>query len=1057
MATYDDVRAAVERSEVDTALALLETLAAEKNHFAHEVSLHRAQWTRLTQQQRQSLVSPADANSAQQRLLAALLQCAQAIADHRTPSSPAPTGARARIAVVGVVAELRDALDAVVARLRQSPTNTVTLVDAVAPDAHEAARGHDLRVVLVGIRTGGTGALGALLDGGAVALKLAQVDPDQLDEDEWPAARRLRARIGDAFDTPDAAAHLAQQRFAAWLSTWTVVARGSTPALEPWEQAYLVARYTPWRAGAHEVLREATRGKSIDRARLYVSLCAEATPSLYVDGHGHLVVRDTSPDPRDVEAAMDGRLSETRANPWLEALVSHPALPHLVIDGNAGTGKTVLLQHVACALAAMHLGHSLPEHRLDRDALSAGAPLLRVPLLVEARRIATQLRDGTLGELLRALAHVVSEHTGETVTDDTVRDGLKAGRYVLLIDSLDEVPGVDARARLLDALSELASKPWPARLVLTTRPMSHTGLALPPQLRVARIAALDDDRVAALVARWAESIGEGDGYVRSAIEAIRGVRARHDRDPGDGLTGNALLLTCTLLVYDQPRRLPDSLAELYERMVQILCRLRATEGAPDRVKRELLERVCEAMQRAGSTALPVREAAEVVLRMRPEVGTITGATELLDRVAADTGLLRFENAPRNDGRVERVVRPWHRSFQEFLTACRLASGEGSVADETDALVVAPAGRVSVVCDATWEGTLGFLVGTYGERGSARAQGFVRRLLEHARGEGGVARAERTGRLLGLAARGVAEYRDLFGDGVLRDALRDAIATEFARTGATWPWRDRVLALEALGRIGDPRLDGDWWVEVPGGEFTFGDGVSHQSATPRRVRVETFRMSWCPVTVAAYAPFVADGGYANSTYWEDVPDDARIKEPRDWFPQGFHPNRPVVGVSWYEARAWCRWASTVRGETVELPTEVEWEYAARGPAGDVFPWGADDPGEGEKARANYAWGGEFVGSASPVGAFPGGYRGALADLAGNVWEWCIDPWSDEGMYVTTMTNPRAAWPLVVRGGSWDVHAKELRGATRVKLYPERWSTLIGFRVVCRGSRSHALPS
>lgn len=87
MATYDEVRAAVERNEVDTALAALETLAAEKHHFAHEVSLHRAQWTRLAQQQRQSLLSPADADAALQRLLAALLQCAQAIANDRTPSS----------------------------------------------------------------------------------------------------------------------------------------------------------------------------------------------------------------------------------------------------------------------------------------------------------------------------------------------------------------------------------------------------------------------------------------------------------------------------------------------------------------------------------------------------------------------------------------------------------------------------------------------------------------------------------------------------------------------------------------------------------------------------------------------------------------------------------------------------------------------------------------------------------------------------------------------------------------------------------------------------------
>ena len=958
--------------------------------------------------------------------------------------------ARPRIALVGVVEESGDALESIQRRLAKH--GDINLVDAASPDALARASRADFRLLLVGARTGGTATFKALLDEGARALKPLTFAPQHIRPAEIAEALALHARIdaGDAYGSVHAAVERALDHFTAWLKDWAVAAEGTEAALSPWERAYLRARRDKWRAGSHEGLREASRGRSIDRARLYVPLRAEASPWCHVDEQGALVVRDMLLGEGEApEASL--RAAEKRGAPWLESVVTHRALPCVVVEAEAGAGKTVLLQHLACTLASVHLGDAADDALLDRNGLAEGAPLLRVPLLIEARRIAEMLSEGTPSEVLSALAREVTDLVTESVTPAALQAGLVAGRYLVLVDSLDEVPGIALRVKLLDALVALRAQGWPFRLVLSTRPTAYTGLTVPAPFRAVRIAALDDDRADALVARWAEAMGEDAAYRRDAQAAVREVRARQGGDRDGGVAANPLLLTCTLLVYDQQRHLPDSLADLYERLVTILCRAKPTPGIAPETKRERLEHVCAAMQRAGGTALDVRDAAEALLQAAPELRTVDAATEALDHLAADTGLLRFVR--ERDARRRReglVLRPWHRSFQEFLAARRLSADAGAVDDAVDRLVLGPD---ALALDPAWEDVLAFLVGVYGNQGRARAQGYVARLMAHGLGRAGGTTPARPGRLLGLAARCVAEYPVLFPDDNLREPLRQGIAVAFARDGATWPLADRLLALEALGRLGDPRLGVLWkdegaWVHLPGGRFVFGDGESYESKPPREVDVAPFAMAWRPITVADYAPFVEAGGHHDDTFWEGVADDERSDEPDDWLSQRYHPNRPVTGVSWHDARAWCRWASTKGRRVIDLPTEIEWEYAARSGVSLVFPWGDDDPARGDDARANHDWGDGAPRHPTPVGAFPRGDRGGLVDLAGNVWEWTSSAWDDDKVPVRVMTEGALR---VVRGGSWVVHARGLRCATRLGDHPRDRRAHLGFRVVVRGSR------
>jgi formylglycine-generating enzyme required for sulfatase activity len=153
---------------------------------------------------------------------------------------------------------------------------------------------------------------------------------------------------------------------------------------------------------------------------------------------------------------------------------------------------------------------------------------------------------------------------------------------------------------------------------------------------------------------------------------------------------------------------------------------------------------------------------------------------------------------------------------------------------------------------------------------------------------------------------------------------------------------------------------------------------------------------------------------------------KFKEPDEWEEQQQFPSRPVVNVSWYEAVAYAAWADG------RLPTEAEWERAARGPGEEYrkYPWGYTKP-TGE--TANY--GESNIDHVTPVGIFPEDCSPeGVVDMAGNVWEWC-ENWYDEGRDTR-----------VVRGGAFYVSSEVLRSANRVRNDPVNRNYFRGFRVV-----------
>ncbi len=222
-------------------------------------------------------------------------------------------------------------------------------------------------------------------------------------------------------------------------------------------------------------------------------------------------------------------------------------------------------------------------------------------------------------------------------------------------------------------------------------------------------------------------------------------------------------------------------------------------------------------------------------------------------------------------------------------------------------------------------------------------------------------------------------------------------------------------------------DGAEMVLVPAGEFWMGSDDFPQEKPRHRVYLDAYSIDKYEVTNSLYKRFMEATGRKAPDYWNDS----------TW--NG--PTQPVVGVSWHDAEAYCRWAGK------RLPTEAEWEKAARGTDGRRYPWGD----QWDSSRANS--GESKIGKTVPVGSYPGGVSPYGAhDLAGNVWEWVAD-WYDADYYkqspVRNPTGPASGRDKVLRGGSWFKIPVMLRSAYRDHLWPDYWSKEFGFRCA-RGS-------
>ena len=788
----------------------------------------------------------------------------------------------------------------------------------------------------------------------------------------------------------------------------------------------------------------------------------------------------------------------------------------LVIRGDPGSGKTTLMKYLAvtCARAL----RNQPRQGDSRDATydKLGWRARPFPIFISLGRHGNVKSWDPQRRLLDACAEeFVCELTG--CPSGFFERRLKRGNCLILLDAFDELGSRDARQQMAQHIVGLLNQfsDRNNRIVVTTRIVGYEGQLDTRGFTVQTVQKLTAQDIQALVRQRyrAIALNESSDRTPSEIELAQRRAAtkaeqllaeirRNDRLRQ--LAENPLLLSLIVLDHSVKLVLPEERHILYRDCVEILAakwrqrsraELNVATHDDDELsltqKIDLLQTLALEMQtqraHADGEGIPIRRARaeELIAAQLPAMLTSLPndamqrrvqcehkATAWLYGIKAESGIL-IELGLDDAG--EPLVAFSHLTIQEYLAAVAIKEDANLYARLLDNLLN-PAGEQVVL----------LYVGI-----TQQATPIVQKLIAHAQTQteawfvAGHCLIERTqvdppARQTVLNGLHALTRGD---DATIRarvcELLKDIGAPDSAPVLVQVAEQDlvfqvRYAAAQALGKLGDPRFERaePEMITVPAGEFGMGsskDQVDKVAANrsylrsfferelpQHQIHLAEYRIGKYPVTNAEYKRFVDETGHTSPTnyngtlLWDD-----------NNYPAG-KGNHPVVGTSWYDARAYCEWLGKKTGKPYRLPTEAEWEKAARSTDAREYPWGNDF----DKTKCNTSE--SEIRATTPVGIYLDGASpyGAL-DMAGNVWEWCSTQYraylyrADDGRENPPVEAKPARGFLsrllrrdveasedtrVLRGGSWDFSRVDARCASRhIILLPLLRGSLVGFRV------------
>ncbi len=778
---------------------------------------------------------------------------------------------------------------------------------------------------------------------------------------------------------------------------------------------------------------------------------------------------------------------------------------HVVFIGAAGCGKTTILRVVAATLAAA-------DTDLASKELGLKAGSLPLPIFVALREFEyacvnepeSYQRD--LASLLRFLDdHFARSHPGR-FPRDFLSGLVQSGRAWLLLDALDEVADFDHRVTVRQVIEKLASE-FPAnRLLVTARVAAYTGMntRLDERFQVATVRDLTRDQWTPIVMRLYHGL---EPNLQIAIDRGAVLRAKIDGVPMlQNMVKTPLMVWAATIIHYTKNDLPEQRAELYRAYVEVLLGERLHEEQQDAKAAQYLRDydwpMGDRLLYLSYAAYQAHLGAETERGDRDRQAVVIVDEDDLVKHILTPYMIENRMLDGEKHQVRRQIQEEARKFVTFMAErsgllCQVPEGGGySFGDHLTVQEFLAARHLVDNVRGTsewreflqahagqgwWLETYLLMAGCLLEK-SEQARRFLLDELGKLPGDGdapayGVAWAGRA--LLEIPSRRVGWY----------DSARDELARRLVRI----LWQNppaasvaaRAEAGDVLGRLGDPRFTGPCllpeFIPITGGLFWMGSDEAEvarvvketsqdwaKDEAPRhQVTLSPFALAKYPTTNVMFRRFVDAGGYADERWWPEAKaakvwrPDGTVKDwfgdvrsqPRYWDDVRFNsPSQPVVGVTWYEAVAYCRWltATLNDGCVYRLPTEAEWERAARGPASTRYPW-ADDWLAGRCNSKEFG-----LERTTPVGIFPdGGSPEGVLDLAGNVWEWCSD-WYDEKEYqrrpdraTRDPAGPASGQYRVLRGGSWYNDRNLVRCACRDWIDPDHRNAFNGFRVA-RGS-------
>ena len=732
-------------------------------------------------------------------------------------------------------------------------------------------------------------------------------------------------------------------------------------------------------------------------------------------------------------------------------------------------------------------GVLLPVRVVLRDFAARGLPPAGQPATAKHLWdfIAAELEDAALSDYEPHLAQEMFKQGG-----------------LLLLDGLDEVPEADSRrVQIKQAVEDFAATFRQCRILVTSRTYAYQQQAWRlPGFAEAVLAPFGAGQMRRFVDRWYVHIAQLRGLhaddAQGRAELLK--RAIFGSDRLRALAERPLLLTLMASLHAwRGGSLPERREELYADTVDLLLDwwerpkvVRDAEGQVtvqqpslaewlqvDRARvRGLLDELAYQAHAAqpdvvGSADVPEGDLLGGLMRLSQNPEVRNNPALLVNYLSQRAGLL----LPRGVG----VYAFPHRTLQEYLAACYLTDRD--YPDKVAGLARADPNR--------WR-EVALLAGAKAARGTASAVWSLVDALCYSDLHPQEEQAEPDAWGALLAGQALVESASLEQVSERYRVKVERVQAHLMRIleAGQLPAVERAAAGRALAKLGDPRpgvglrpdgLPDIVWCEVPAGPFLMGsdkrrDPQADSDELPHhKVTLPAYRISKYPVTNAQFTAFVQAGGYGERHYWteaaqKEVWSKGQVKawnddDPREGsydFGDPFNlPNHPVVGVTWYEAVAFCLWLTEQLrrseelgdGEEITLPIESQWEKAARGglpPAGGgdrggarIYPWGNDpDPN-----RANYDDTG--IGTTSAVGCFPGGASPyGVEDLSGNVWEWCRTKWEDGYKDYRDDNDLEGKALRVLRGGAFGNQAGFVRCAFRRGSIPGFRRGRGGFRVI-----------